>query len=294
MTSPRSGLSMYHISPRGNGGEAVFDPEPKITIRRGASLLSCQLGKIHSGRGRAHDWKRGRINSFSKQARRRMLRLVASLKRSMTPIFITLTYPDIFPGDPATWKKHIDILFKRLLRAYPAAVVVWRLERKERQSGQNMGQIAPHFHFLAYNVPYIGAINWFRKSWYEVVGSGNIDHYNAGSRVEQVRSVKGVLYYTSKYICKSENDVLEDIGRTWGVIGRGGLPGIQGEVEVIELTGNAAMMILRYMRRKGSECYKKGKYVGRRKVPSWGVKYTLIGDSEFWYKCLPKIQILAS
>jgi hypothetical protein len=220
--------------------------------------------------------------------------MLASIKRSFVPVFCTMTYPDIFPDDPRVWKKHLDRFFKRLIRKFPNAVVIWRLERKKRKTGVNKGKLAPHFHFLAYNVPYFAILGWMAGAWYESVGSGDPRHFNAGTGVEQVRSVNGVMYYTSKYISKAENLELEGIGRIWGVIGRSELPNLQGEYEVIELDPKSAMMILRYMRRRGSELYKKGRYIGRRKVPGWGVKYTLICDSEFWYNALPKIQSLAA
>lgn len=294
MTESGAGLSMYHISPREVRIGTVLEPEPKIKFRRGASLVSCELGRPKGGIGKRHDWIRGEIRSFSKGSRRRVLRLLASIKRSQVPVFCTLTYPDIFPEDPKIWKRHLDRFFKRLIRRFPEAVVIWRLERKPRLSGENQGEIAPHFHFLAYNVPYYVLLRWMSLAWYESVGSGDSRHFNAGTRVEQVRSVNGVMYYTSKYICKAENLELEGIGRIWGVIGRSELPNLQGEYEVIELDSKSAMMILRYMRRRGSELYKKGRYIGRRKVPGWGIKYTLICDSEFWYSALPKIRDLAN
>ena len=289
MTNQGTGLSMYHISPQKPSGR-VFEAAPKIKFRRGASLVSCELGKIQGGFGKKHTWTRGVIKSFSKGSRRRVLRLVASLKRAIAPVFVTLTYPDYFPENPHEWKKHLDSFFKRVLRRYPQAIVIWRLERKQRKTGDNIGEIAPHFHLLVYKVPYLSLLKWVSGAWYEVVKSGDPRHFNAGTRVEPVRSVRGVLYYTSKYICKQENDILEGIGRTWGIVGRDELPGIQGEFQVIELDYKTALTILRYMRHKGSEFYKKGRYIGRRKIPKWGVKYTLIGDSEFWYSALPKIQ----
>ena len=289
MTSEGLGLSMYHISPQKPSGQ-VFEVAPKIKFRRGASLVSCELGKIQGGFGKKHTWTRGVIKSFSKGSRRRVLRLVASLKRAIAPVFVTLTYPDYFPENPQEWKKHLDSFFKRVLRRYPQAIVIWRLERKQRKTGDNIGEIAPHFHLLVYKVPYLSLLKWVSGAWYEVVKSEDPRHFNAGTRVEPVRSVRGVLYYTSKYICKQENDILEGIGRTWGIVGRDELPGIQGEFQVIELDYKTALTVLRYMRHKGSEFYKKGRYIGRRKIPKWGVKYTLIGDSEFWYSALPKIQ----
>ena len=295
--SPR--LSMYHISPQKFSDGVVFAPEPKIKFWRGASLVSCQLGVPRGGRGKSHTWSRGVIHKFSKGARRRVLRLVATLRRSVTPVFCTLTYPDLFEPDPRIWKKHLDILFKRFGRKFPGATIIWRLEAKRRQTGESTGMIAPHFHLLAYNVGYFSLLNWLPLAWYEVVGSGDPQHLawhrgecGNGNKpcVQPVRSVRGVLHYTSKYICKAENLDLPGWGRYWGIVNRHDLPGIQGEFEMVELGEQAALDVLRYMRRFASICRDKhGRYIGRRKVPGWGAKYTLICDADFWFKALPKI-----
>jgi len=292
---------MYHISPQKIPDGQFLAPKPKIRIYRGASLVSCELGKPRGQKGKRHDWRRGQITGFSKQSRRRVLRLVSTLRRTVAPVFVTLTYPDLFPADPRTWKIQLDNLFKRLVRSWPGAVVIWRMEAKPRQTGVNTGKIAPHFHLLVYGVPYLALLTWIPRSWYEVVGSGDPRHFNAGTRVEQVRKVEGVLYYTSKYICKAENYPLPGWGRFWGIVGRkpdkqgtGGLKAIQGDVELEELDEKTAMMVLRYMRRRGSELWHKGRYIGRRKVPGWGTKYTLICNAEFWVNALPKIKNLAN
>lgn len=305
---------MYHISPQPDAifveppgmvdrprpfvgwGEKDIQPA-KVTFRRHASLVACDMGQPVNGKGRRHEWQRGKIKAFSKGARRRALRLVASLRRELRPSFATLTYPDIFDVNPRRWKRDLDTFLKRLLRRWPSAVVIWRLEPKKRKSGENKGNTAPHFHLLIYNVPWQYMIYWMGRTWWEVVGSGDPDHLKAGTRVEYVRSVRGVLNYTAKYICKSESTSLPGWGRYWGIVNRkpadgngGGLPALQGRFEVVELDPEAAKIVLRYMRHLGGMIYdKRGKYIGRRKIPKWGTKYTLISNAEFWYSALPKI-----
>jgi hypothetical protein len=68
---------------------------------------------------------------------------------------------------------------------------------------------------------------WFAVNWYEVVGSGEPRHLAAGTRVEQVRSARGVFACASKYLAKVEDDPApeyESIGRCWGIMGREHLP----------------------------------------------------------------------
>lgn len=69
-------------------------------------------------------------------------------------MFVTLTYPDNFPGDPNAWKLHLKAWLKRLKREHPKAAGFWKLELKARQSGESAGQIAPHFHLLLWGIPF--------------------------------------------------------------------------------------------------------------------------------------------
>jgi hypothetical protein len=240
-------------------------------------------------------WTRGLIKGFSKQSRRRILRIVATIKRIEKPVFVTNTYPDEFPTDGETMKKHLTRFFKRMIRAYPDAIILWRLEPQKRKSGTNKGEIAPHYHMLIWKVPYAELREWIPVNWFEVVGSGDERHLLAGTRVERVRSVHGVLNYTSKYICKSIEFLVEGWGRYWGIINRDDFKTIQGKSVSVQIDSKTAMTVLRYMRRRGSEIYKKNKetgkneFAGRRKTPKHGRKYTLICDSDFWQKALPKI-----
>lgn len=307
------GLSMYHISPRKLEEAKIGNrPEPKVILWRGASLVSAEVGKLKAGKGRRHDWKRGAIIRFSKQSRRRVLRIVATLKRETHPIFSTLTYPDEFTRLPRVVKSQLDKFRKRLLRKFPDAIVIWRMEAQVRKSGVNIGEIAPHFHMLIWNVSYENLLAWIPQNWYEVVGSKDKKHLMAGTRVERVRSTRGVLFYTAKYICKALDYELEGWGRYWGIFNRtrthtgikklsdgkeietkikiNNLKTIQGEREIMEIDGDTAMTILRYMRRKASEIYRKGKFVGRRKFPKSGHKFTLVCNADFWADAIPKIQ----
>jgi len=68
---------------------------------------------------------------------------------------------------------------------------------------------------------------WFAVNWYEIVGSGEPRHLAAGTGVEIVRSMRGMMAYASKYLAKVEDDPApeyESIGRCWGIMGRTHLP----------------------------------------------------------------------
>lgn len=66
--------------------------------------------------GREHGGKRGIIKRLSEGSRRRLLRMLSRVLRDQLPLFVTLTYPDNFPGDPKQWKEHLKAWFKRLHR----------------------------------------------------------------------------------------------------------------------------------------------------------------------------------
>jgi len=83
-----------------------------------------------------------------------MLEVMAKVQQAAVPFFVTLTYPDEFPLYREDYKRHLETFFDRLQRRWPGASVVWKLEFKERKSGQNQGKIAPHYHLFVYGVPW--------------------------------------------------------------------------------------------------------------------------------------------
>lgn len=168
---------------------------------------------------------RGRISGFSRESRKRLLDLLNMIRSDAlsSGLFMTLTYPDAFPTDAARWKRDLDVFLKRLKRAHPGAVVVWRLEWKERLSGQNAGQVAPHFHLIALGIPWMD-LQWLGQSWYETVGSGDVRHLGAGTQAQRIRNRRGILYYAAKYVGKVAESPEFWTGRVWGVVGRDLLP----------------------------------------------------------------------
>jgi len=132
-------------------------------------------------------------------------------------LFITLTYPDAYPGDWRQWKAQLDNWLLRLRRRLPLAAGAWKLEPQIRG--------APHFHLLVVGAPFI-AKDWLSQSWYEVVGSGDPKHLDAGTQVQLARSHRGVVAYAAKYTAKAQRlpaSWQEGVGRWWGVFNRRGL-----------------------------------------------------------------------
>jgi hypothetical protein len=144
---------------------------------------------------------------------------MASINRErvrVMPLFITLTYPAVWPSEPAVWKRHLDTWLKRLEREYVGLAAIWKLEFQARG--------APHFHLLVFGTRWISA-KWCARSWYEVVESGDERHLLAGTEVKRIRSWRGVMSYASKYLAKKTSENLpEMVGRFWGVHRRDRLP----------------------------------------------------------------------
>lgn len=158
--------------------------------------------------------KRKKVKGFSKASRRRLFKKLGALNQELSgmPIFVTLTYPNDFPSDFKTYKRHLDTWSKRLARRYPDVFFIWRLEFQKRG--------APHYHLLVFGADRI-CKDWLSESWYEVVGSGDEKHLKAGTRVERVRGWKKAWSYCGKYLGKVDVGHGEN-GRMWGVYNRGG------------------------------------------------------------------------
>lgn len=163
---------------------------------------------------------RGSIVSFSPSAGQRMRRF---LRESISDYrtMVTLTYPGFFDSNGKEVKEHLRRMLQEFKREFqrvePNNVMAyssfWFLEFQQRG--------APHFHiFTTAKFPK----DWIAKKWYEIVGSDDIRHLHAGTRVETILAGReGCISYASKYAAKLEQkDVPEEyhnVGRFWGVSG---------------------------------------------------------------------------
>lgn len=156
-----------------------------------------------------------------------MLKKLAQIDRTAAAeaLFVTLTYPLAFEVTFAESRVHWDRFVKRLQRRYPRVSVVWRVELTPK------GQI--HRHLIVYNVGYI-PYYWVALAWYQVVGTGNVEHFEAGTEVRAVKNYRQTLAYAAKYAAKVADDETNGTeGRVWGIIGRKYLPAsvIQWELD---------------------------------------------------------------
>src|SRR5208282_3427457 len=107
-------------------------------------------------------------------------------------------------------------------------------------------------------------------NWYEVVGSSEPRHLAAGTRVEAVKSNRGVFAYASKYLAKVEDDPApeyESIGRCWGIMGREFLP--WAEIVKMELSPEQGIRLRRAASRYLKSKQKKKPRHGNRAPGMW-------------------------
>lgn len=134
--------------------------------------------------------KRGGIGGFSRKSRNRLMKKMARLafpKKGAKPKLITLTYPKYYP-DTKTAKKHLRAFLERLRRMCPKSSAMVRLEYQKRG--------APHFHLIVYGLPYLDK-ETLQAWWGDIIG-----HEKPFTRIEVIKSRRGVMSYVSKYVAK--------------------------------------------------------------------------------------------
>ena len=166
---------------------------------------------------------RGLVSGFSRQSRVRMMQKLATInlrKLAYLPVMCTLTYPGVFPTNPAEYKRHINAFHVAFQREYGKVGVVWKLEFQARG--------AAHFHLLLYFGDDTGLRyafrSWAKRVWYRIVASGDERHLEQGAWVDVIKSPRGVQSYISKYVAKVVGDVERNVGRWWGVWSWASLP----------------------------------------------------------------------
>ena len=273
--------------------------EPKVIIATQGNLAKVVKGRVQATLPETDKKKRvhrGIIQTFSAGARRRLMRLLAKTDQSKKPLFCTLTYPDVYPSSDIV-KRHLDSFGKRLMRAYPEACFIWRVETVTRKSGNNIGKVAPHFHLLVWGVIYSDLREWLPTAWNEVIfrnfdvwGSGDeaeerrkhlAVHSFEGKAVQELKSWRGVMRYASKYIAKKDDnpasvgetwETWEWQGKHWGIIGKANLP--LSVVVVIDLVQAQAVQATRLAR-------KAIKLVGRDL--QYGLTWFILGTEALRY-----------
>lgn len=203
-------------SPRLN---LVTVKRPTLKLEFQGKLVVASIRYASDAKPKKHG-KRGTITDFSRQSRTRLFDLFHRLKIKSKPVFLTLTYGDDYP-DAKTAKNNLRAFLERIRRmpSCEQTSAIWRMEFQERG--------APHFHLIFFDLPFI------KKEDIQTMWSQIIDQPQPFTRIEQIRSHNGMMFYVSKYIAKvnpSENSGFnsltylhayrakygDEIGRLWG------------------------------------------------------------------------------
>lgn len=166
--------------------------------------------------------RRGIVTGFSAASRRRLIKKIARL-RPKRAVFVTLTYPNLYPSGRRS-KDHLRAFFERIRRKFPEASAIWRLEFQERG--------APHFHLMIFDMPYVP---WrtVRQWWTEII-SEYVELHQPRVEIKKIHSQRGCMYYVAKY-CSKTSDAVSNLsylvysaylhaGRVWGVHNASCLP----------------------------------------------------------------------
>lgn len=194
---------------------------------------------------------RGIVSQFSAKSRKRLIEQFTRLDHKKMKFtkervkFITLTYIDNMQ-DGVLAKLHLKRFIERLQYAHAELWCVWKMELQERG--------AIHFHLMVGNMKFTDKEN-IKHMWSECSEQAE----NVFTRIEAIKSIRGVLSYAAKYMTKleSSNDgeevkatdvssvrrnaggsgslvftICHNFGRFWGVYGRQHLP-LADKVEVM-------------------------------------------------------------
>lgn len=180
------------------------------SISIGHKKPSCSTGVASSGRGE--------VTGFSKRSRSNLMRELSRLAAPPSH-FLTLNFPPGAPRDPQAVKAAIDKLGKRMVRAFPSAYAIWRVEFG--------GHDRPHIHIAG---DFGGMLDdeltaWVFKAWREILGFADP---NPRHIVEARFVLDSRREFAARYLCKPEDARKAwryarkrgEMGRRWGIINR--------------------------------------------------------------------------
>ena len=244
------GLSRGHNGPCQQPRQPIDHTNTRRTFKgyvaEGGRLVRVTARSPADSKARA--WRRGTVDGFSAKSRGRLLQLVNSInldRHARRPIFLTLTYPENWPPGGQRPHRDIKVLWKRMVRGWVQTDRKGRLQRVDASQSACIYRIeeqergAPHFHCLIFGLRYIDRFE-ISRMWDEVVGSGDANHYRAGTKIEWPEYWSKAGAYVAKYIAKHTAGVpppepdageaahswqaFHALGRVWGVLGRKNLP----------------------------------------------------------------------
>lgn len=205
----------------GRKKDALFSNLPYFTA---GNVVTCFENKIiiNTGSNPANNFeipKREKfdITKFSINSRRRFLKILSTINMQeyQTPLFITLTFHNIFPTENAPLKKILDNYLKRIKRINNNYSYVWRLELQKRG--------APHFHVILFpkNLRCKKELDQLKlkikSAWWNFIEDISINSKLFSVDIIDVNHTRQLFSYLSKYVCKIDAEENKNWkGRRWG------------------------------------------------------------------------------
>ncbi len=184
---------------------------------------------------------RSNVTAFSDPSRLAMLSAFSRVNwPAATPCsLITLTYPDSIPcQDNSLTNLHRAVFWRYLERHVGRPIAAfWRIERLPRQSGLRVFSDYPHFHLLAFAIPYIHYLH-INHWWQCAINHDEFVHTD----IRAAANAKIAGSYISKYVAKKTcslgitiNLNTKSHGRHWGILRKSHVPWCENkEIRMID------------------------------------------------------------
>jgi len=269
------GLSKVHNRTEPVNQHAL--PAPTLTWYPGASLVEVSLPREKQPDAKKRQKPRGKITEWSASSRARLKRFLGTLlsQEMGRALVVTLTYPAEFPApdDHAIYKAHLHAFQMAMLRKWPQASGIWKLEFQQRG--------AAHYHMLLFGLFDIltEVREWVMATWYRVAHKGDIHQGKAGTQVDPIKSAGGAAAYLLKYLGKVDQTLPGNFsGRYWGKLNTPKLPIV--EPETMELTAERAAQLQRIARCKVQKDVEASRW--KRFLEKEREQYWTVGGRLFW------------
>ena len=188
-----------------------------VTVEAFHESVAARMPRSGSPQCQPPTRKQGDIQTFSRSARRRLIKKMMCVERRelSVPLFLTLTYHERYPSKNAPLKKELNAFLQALRRLPEKVYYLWRIEWQKRG--------APHFHLLIWHEDpdhewdAAAFKRWALETWHRICSSTSDDHAQRGADAEVCRTWKKAMSYVCKYLGKKGvPDDIEFRGRHWG------------------------------------------------------------------------------
>ena len=243
-----------------------FEVATNTVAKRGVLIyegyVECKnIKQFEEGKGSP----RGKIISFSKKSRIRMMKFVASTKDRFQ-VFQTFTFPDdVMEGKSiaersAYCQKVKRRFLGRVQRRWPDFKAVIRKEWIDRKSGVSKGELCPHLHLVYLclalgHVPYQAFCRDLGRMWIDCLQTGEKEKAEKANLNDDcykwLETQDMARHYVSKYVAKVDDSEGEQSqGRAWYLVGKFNIPAPEWQALSTQDNIKIRRLLRRYMKRR--------------------------------------------